>query len=37
MHRITQLGSNVKIEIYSQVVFIKETSFQGIILKNTDP
>lgn len=37
MHRIIQLGSSVKIEIYSQVVFVKDTSFQSIILKNTNP
>lgn len=37
MHRITQVGSSVKIEIYSQVVFVKDTNFQSIILKNTNP
>jgi hypothetical protein len=37
LHRITKVEGGVKIEIFSNVVFVKDTSFKSIILKNTDP
>jgi hypothetical protein len=37
LHRITALPSATRVEIYSQVKFVKQTSFKNIIFSNTDP
>jgi hypothetical protein len=37
LHRITALPNATRIEIYSEVRFVKQTSFKSIIFNNTDP
>lgn len=36
-HRVSIVEGGVNIQIYSRIVFVKDTSFKSAILKNTDP
>jgi hypothetical protein len=37
VHKVSKVENGVKIQIYSQIVFVKDTSFKSAIFKSTDP